>query len=708
MMPLSPHQTPPILKAAWQAGSPRKRPDASRADERLNRRGVLMRRLGAKGAVWILLIFLLVETGLSTRRQSVGWDEGDHIFAGYMNWKQGAYYLNPEHPPLVKLVATLPLLALDLKTAPAQGRYFKSEAYFGGRELLFRNAPQYGGKYDAGSLMFRIHMATLIFALGMAWMLFVAGQEMFGSQAGLAAMALYVLDPSVLAQAPFVATDTAACCGFFAVTYLFYRFVKQMGWHRAAICGLALGLALASKHSTIVLFPILFLLAAGELAGRWRAARRMPRREALHMALGLTLTAAVALTVLWAVYGFRFAMKPAGAFLPSLASEVQPLQARMRGFLLFCQHYKLLPESYIFGLADVQNVGIFTPTYIFGQVHLHGVWYYFPALFTLKWTVGTLALLGLSFWVYASGRIRKPREIFFLFLPAIFYFAIAVAGPLNLGVRHILPLFPFVFALAGAAMAYLARWQRGWAWAIGVLLFAHAVESLHAFPNYLPFGNQLWGGSANTYRYFTDSAVDWGQELVQVKEWTDQHNVKECAIAYYAAPVILPSDYGIPCRLLPTPDTDGDMQIDVPPVVHGPILISFSDLSGFENGTRERNPYRGFLDRKPDQTIANGVAVYYGDFAIPAAASMAHVSRVYANLGGNRRLALAEAETAVALVPDGFDENRVLADVRAAVGDKPGARAALQIAAAAVARMEPSAREYWQKEIDKKLAGLTP
>jgi hypothetical protein len=202
--------------------------------------------------------------------------------------------------------------------------------------------------------------------------------------------------------------------------------------------------------------------------------------------------------------------------------------------------------------------------------------------------------------------------------------------------------------------------------------------------------------------------VDWGQELAQVKEWTDRHNVKDCAFAYYVEPFIQPSDYGIPCRMLPTPDSNWEMQIEVPPVVRGPILISFSDLNGFENGSRERNPYRAFLDRKPDETIANGVAVYYGDFAIPAAASMAHIMRASINRDRNPRLALAEAETAVALVPDGFDENRALADACLAVGDTARARAALQIADAAVARMEPSAREFWQAEIDKKIAAVTP
>jgi hypothetical protein len=427
------------------------------------------------------------------------------------------------------------------------------------------------------------------------------------------------------------------------------------------------------------------------------------------MALGLTLIGSVAWGVLWSIYGFRFAMNPVNVFVPSLESEAQPLSAGMRSFLFFCKHYRLLPESYILGLADVQNVGESTTTYIFGQVHMHGVWYYFPTLLTLKWTMGTLLLLGLAVWAYVSGRIRRPREVFFLIVPAAVYFTIAAAGPLNLGVRHILPVFPFAFALIGAAMSRLIERRRTWIWVVGALLLAHAVESLAAYPNYLPFANLFWGGSSKTNLYFTDSAVDWGQELVQVKEWTDRNNVKDCAFAYYASPVLLPSDYGIPCRMLPTPDNDwGAMQFDLPSVVHGPILISFSDLNGYELGTRERNLYRTFFKRKPDETIANGVAVYYGNFPMPAAASMDHINRSSANLKRDPKLALTEAEAAVALVPDGYDQNCALADARANVGDNGGARAALQVAADAVSRMEPEAQKFWRTEIDKKVATLKP
>ena len=146
-------------------------------------------RYGVAGAAVALLLVMIFEVALSTRQQSPSWDEGDHIYAGYMNWKNGEYTLNPEHPPLVKLVATLPLLPLDLKTAPRHGDYFKNEAYFGGRELIYRNDPKYGGKYSADTLLLRIHLAAMTFGIVLAAVLFIAGKEMFGVTAGLITLA---------------------------------------------------------------------------------------------------------------------------------------------------------------------------------------------------------------------------------------------------------------------------------------------------------------------------------------------------------------------------------------------------------------------------------------------------------------------------------------------------------------------------------------
>lgn len=666
----------------------------------------MQRRYWIVGAMWLLLLVLVAEVGLSTRHESASWDEGDHIYSGYMNWKHGEYSLNPEHPPLVKLVATLPLLPLQLKVAPREDRYFKSEAYFGGRELLFRNDPKYGGQYSADTLLFRIHMTVLVFAAALAVLLFLAGSEMFGSAAGLIAMAIFVLDPTILTNAPFVTTDMGAAFGFFASVYTFYRFVKVMVWQRALLCGLAVGLTLASKHSAVLLLPILLLLAAGDIAGRWKSGRIWPARYVKRMLTGMAAIAACALFLLWGVYSFRFAMHPVGVEMPPLAGQMGPLSNPMRTAISFCDHFHLLPESYLYGFIDVQRVGIWMPTYIFGKLYAHGQWFYFPAILSLKWSIGVLGLLALAIYAFATGKVHRPREVYFLAVPALFYLMMAMAGPLNIGVRHVLPIFPFTFALAGGGAAWLVRQRRAWIYPVSALLLWHAVDSIRMFPNYMPYANALWGGPAKTHLYFSDSATEWGQELKWVKQWTDAHNVKECWFAYFPAPFLLPSDYGIPCKLLPTLDTMYEQDIPVPPVVHGPVLISFADLNGFEFGSKLRNPYQKLFERQPDDVIANGVAVFEGDFTLPEAAALEYEQRSRALLSNSPQAALRAARRAVALVPEGFDANMVLGDAATATGDIATARAAYSKGLGRVPEMEPSVQKEVRPTIEEKLAAL--
>ncbi|HEX4019554.1 MAG TPA: glycosyltransferase family 39 protein [Acidobacteriaceae bacterium] len=664
----------------------------------------MQRKHWVAGAVCLLLLIMMAEVGFSTRQESPSWDEGDHIYAGYMNWKHDQYSLNPEHPPLVKLVATLPLLPLDLNIAPRQGRFFKSESYYGGRYLLFHNDPKYGGHYSADTLLFRIHMTVLIFALVLALLLFFAGQEMFGTAAGLIAMTLFVFDPTVLTNAPFVTTDMGAACGFFAAVYTFYRFAKAMRWQRAVVCGLAVGLALTAKHSAAALLPMFVLLAAGELAGRWKAARVWPARDALRLLRGMAAIAAVALFVLWGVYSFHYAMHPVGVLMPSLAVEMSSLPPLMKSCISFFAHYHLLPESYLYGLADVQRVGRFMPAYIFGRLYAHGQWFYFPALLSLKWSIGVLGLLALAIYAFATGKVHRPREVFFLAFPALFYLAVAMAAPLNIGVRHVLPVFPFVFALAGGGAWWLLRQRKAWAYPIAALLLWHMAASVRMFPNYMPYANVLWGGRTKTHLYFSDSATDWGQQLKWTKTWLDAHHVQQCWFAYFPAPFLLPSDYDIPCKLLPTADTIGEMDIFLPPVVHGPILISFADLNGFEFGSKVRNPYQMLFERKPDAVIANGIAVFNGDFHLPDAAAMQYEWQARDLLRKNPQASLSAAQQAVALVPDGFDANLALGDAFAALGNPAAARAAYQVASNRIPEMEPTSQKQWRPILEKRLA----
>ncbi|HEX7158593.1 MAG TPA: glycosyltransferase family 39 protein, partial [Edaphobacter sp.] len=212
------------------------------------------------GAAFLLLLIFAVQVVSVVRQESLTWDEGDHIFAGYMSWKTHDFGLNPEHPPLMKSLATIPLLRLPLKVPADQHRPFKDEAYFDGRDLLFGNAP-----YSAESLTFRVRMAAGVVALLLAVVVFLAASEMFGAGAGLLALAILVFDPNVLAHSALVTTDAGVSCFFLAAVYAFYRYVKVPSVGRLVVAGLAAGLALATKHSAVLLLPMLAPLALAEV-----------------------------------------------------------------------------------------------------------------------------------------------------------------------------------------------------------------------------------------------------------------------------------------------------------------------------------------------------------------------------------------------------------------------------------------------------------
>ena len=214
-------------------------------------------RAGTIVGVAVLLLALSLQLGLSANRNSITWDEDNHIYSGYMSWKTRDFGLNPEHPPLVKLVATLPLLLMDLKLPAMEDRNFKFQGFLGGKDFLFKN--------DADTMLFRARMAAAIFALLLAMLVFLAAKEMFGTGAGFVSLALLAFDPNLVAHGAVVATDAALSSFLFATVYAFYRYAQSPSLGRGALVGLCGGLALASKHTAILLFPILLILCIAEI-----------------------------------------------------------------------------------------------------------------------------------------------------------------------------------------------------------------------------------------------------------------------------------------------------------------------------------------------------------------------------------------------------------------------------------------------------------
>jgi tetratricopeptide (TPR) repeat protein len=669
------------------------------------------RRGGAEAAgVVALLLILGLQLALSVRQESQTWDEGDHIFAGYESWKRADFGLNPEHPPLLKLLATAPLLNTPLRVPELQERYFKEEAFLDGKEFLYRN--------DADAILFRTRMSAAVLTLLTALLVFAATREMFGRGAAFVALALLVFEPNLLAHGALVTTDAGISCFMFATVYAFYRYAKAPSLWRLLVVGLAAGLALAVKHSGIFVFPVLFLLAVCEVARQRIAARRDAEaeaeaatgtgRHALKFAASLVAVTVVALAVLWAFYGFRYQARPGGLQLsPPLAEYVSGLKPREAWVISTAASWRVLPESYLYGMADVRLTADFYTSFVLGKTYAHGVWFYFPVVFVIKSTLAFLALLLLAAAAVLTRRLNCWREVLFLSVPPAFYFLVAVNAATNIGVRHILPLYVFISALAGGAAWAFMRRDRRWAYAVLALLLFHAFSSALAFPHYIAYSNELWGGPSNTHKFLSDSNADWGEQLKATKKYLDGRGVKDCWFVYFAEGVAEPAYYGIPCKPLPTINTLWlNQRIEVPASIDGPVLVSASNLSGFEFGPGPLNPYEQFKRLRPTAVVGGGVFVFDGHFEMPLASALGRVQKAQNLLAaGQAEQALSEAQAAAALAPEAVQTRMALGDVLAASGRKEEARAEYEKALSLAKTIEPEFQVRSVPDIERKLSG---
>ena len=654
-------------------------------------------------ALCFFLVVLSLQLFFSVRRESQTWDEANHIFTGYRAWTHADNGLNPEHPPLLKLFATAPLLSQELKSPPLEERFFKEDAFLRGKEFLYQN--------DAEEILARTRTAAAILTLLTALVVFFGTREMFGTGAAFVALTLLTFDPNLLAHGALITTDVGLACFMFLSVYMFYRFVKSPSALRLIMSGVSVGLVLAVKHTGLLILPIFFLLAVCEFVFYLLGENREKiARHALRLLGSLLLITLIGFVVLWSFYRFLYDARPNGLQLnPTLAEYVQGLKPSEAWSISTAARLRILPESYLYGLADVKLTANYYTSYVLGKVYPHGVWFYFPVAFLIKTTVGVLTLLLLSLGVIATRRLNYWREILFLIVPVIFYLLVALTVGMNIGVRHILVVYVFLYVLIGGAMLVLMQKSRKWVYAVGVVLLIHAASSLMAFPNYIAYANELWGGPSQTHKYLTDSNSDWGQQLKSVKEYLDQRGVKECWFVYFAAGVAEPGYYGIPCKPLPTINTLWlNEPIDVPNSINGPVLISASNLSGVEFGPGSLDPYGQFKLLQPTAVIDRGVFVFDGKFDMPLTAAIRKV-QIARNLAEAKQLdqALVEAQAAVALAPDSVRTQVAMGDILLAMGQPQQARASYEKALQLAKTIEPEFQIRSVPEIEQKLQSVT-
>ena len=666
------------------------------------------RTLWYAAAVLALMFALALELIIPASRQSMAFDEGCHAFAGYSYWTRGDFGVNPEHPPLVKMLAALPLLRQPVRYEALAPFPFKPQCFIGSKQFFYSGP-------NADAMLFRARLAAATLTVAAAVVVFIAGYEMFGAIAALLALLLFVFEPNLIAHGGFITTDMAASLFLFATVYAFYRYVKKPSVWRIAVTGILAGLTLAAKHSGILWIPTLCLLALAEILRHGRNAPLCKGgrvRGSLRFAGSLFVVGLISFGILWAFYIFRYQARPDGeVMIPSLAEYAGDIQHPWeQKAILFVARHHMLPESYLIGWVDVIVFpSKYMTMYLFGRIYRHAHWFYFPAAFLIKSTLGFLALILL---LPVAVRLRYKewwRELLFLLVPPALYFVIATQSDFNIGVRHILPVYPFLIVLGAFVAWQVARYSRKWAYVIALLFLIHVASSVHAFPNYLAYSNEMWGGPANTYKYLTDSNADWAQQLKSTRKYLDRHGIKDCWFDYFGRGLVVdPGYYGVVCK--PLADFIDFMPMgNIPTRISGTILISATELSGALWGPGELNPYVQFQRMRPDAIIDDGILVFHGDFDVPLAAAVAHVHAAQMTLfspkptEGQLQQALTEAQTAASLAPNDASSQETLADVLMRLNRKEEARATYQRALTLAQTIHPDFQDQTIEMIQQKL-----
>lgn len=644
----------------------------------------------AVAGLLLVMAFELAHVALAT---SSTWDEPHHLFDGYWVWTQHDYRLNAEVPPLVKLVAAVPSLAMTVKIPEAEAGDSHANAFLLGKAFVYKNG--------ADRVLFPARMACVVFTLGLGLLIYLAGKQMFGVSAGMFGLVLYVFDPNFLANGALVTTDVGSACLFVASVWAFYRYCREPGWKWLVGSGVAAGLLLAAKYTGVFLVPMLLLLAVWEglLARDWRV---LGRRLAAVVAIGL-----MAWVVVWALYGFRYKATPAGRDLnPPLAVYLGKMYDQRDAMVLgFVAQHRLLPEGYVWGLENTKQTEFEDTSYFWGRVERHGTWKYFPVAFLIKSTLPFLTLLALVpvAWVY--GLRGRVREVGFLVLPAAVYFAISMASDFDIGARHLLPAYGFLYVLVGGVAGALLNKELIWSALVGALVAWQFGTSVHVAPAYMAYGNEAWGGPSQVHRYLSDANVDWGQQLKDVKRYIDARHITNCWFAYFPDGSEDPADYGIHCKRLPTTDNLWwmDLPMNIPPVIDGTVFVSDGDLEQMEFGDGpELNPYDSFRGRKPTAVIDYGVYAYDGSFPVPLASALwkAHEAGKIDGAG------VPLAEEAVRLAPGSAVVRRQMGDSLMAAGRKREALEQYELGLAIAEKVRPDLQGELVKELRGKIAKI--
>lgn len=519
-------------------------------------------------ARWSLVIVIIMVAGLlmlgAARGDSAITDELAHIPAGYSYVRYLDYRLNPEHPPLVKVLASLPLLFKDLKfpTETAEWQNGVNEQWSLGTKFLYENGN------DADKIIFWARLGPIILTLILTVLIYVFAKELVGRWWALLPAFLFAFSPAVLAHGHYVTTDLGAAFGVFIALWLYLKYLAKPSSKSLVFAGLAFGAAQLLKFSNGLLAPyfVLLVITVAVAGGR----REFWKRLWLGFR-NLILIFVIALLIVYATYAvFNFnqpAIKQAADAEFLLATINPRLAAEAVVWMSGVPILKPLGEYFLGLFMVLQRASGGNTAYFLGEVANTGWRHYFPVVFLLKEPMPSLIIMAVGFLLgfgrclksikpllskglsifrdYLTIHLSEFAMIFFVMI----YWVVSIRTPLNIGVRHLIPTLPFIYILAASAFK---KWFNSIdtrfsfytkTALVGLLLVWQLVIVGFSYPYYIAYFNQFGGGLDGGYRYVTDSNYDWGQDLKRLamqiakvnNDHDDYNNIDKIAVDYFGA-----------------------------------------------------------------------------------------------------------------------------------------------------------------------------
>jgi 4-amino-4-deoxy-L-arabinose transferase-like glycosyltransferase len=561
--------------------------------------------------VCALLLALMAANMLSViARKSITVDEWVMIPAGYYHLTARDFQPINEHPPFAKIISAAPLLAANV-TAPsindAQPHdygYFLDTFY----DFWHTNA----ARFDQLTFWARVPMILVTLLLGA--LVFVYARKYWGARAALFAVALFSLEPTVLAHGRVVQTDIPSALALLLFSFTFYEYLKAPNRKRAAYVGLAAGFAAVTKFSMIVLAPVLTvaLVALFVVAPH----RRLARKFVVGHAALLAFAAVFAIN---AAYFFQHRrpepLDDALARLVVPARVEEHLHAPLEAGYYVLQ--TVFPKDFVAGIGwQLSHAHNGHPAGLLGQYRTKGWWYYFPVAFALK-TPLPILLLSIAALAWAVFRLRRKVEgrVLAVLLPLALFTLLLMMSTINIGVRYYLPAYPFFFILSGVMLDDLLR-RSGrrllTATALVAVLFCWvAVEAVRAYPDQMTYMNQL-ASRAPHWWYLSDSNVEWGDDIRDLALYLHERGETQVGAAILEWQLL--DIYGIEGAPVFVPP--GERPADVRYVAIGASLLNGSVVphefdNGIELSEEERvNYFDEFRRRRPEKVFGGSIYLY--------------------------------------------------------------------------------------------------